>query len=304
MDRLEAMRILVASVDTGSLSAASRQLHIPLATVSRRVSELEEDLRVRLLLRGTRKLTLTDAGRDYVIACRRILEDLQEAERTATGEYREPQGELVVSAPQVVGRHHVVPVLVEFLKAHPKIRARIQLSDRVTNLLDEHVDVAIRLGELPDSEIIATRIGLISRVLCASPAYLAAHGAPKQPSDLVSHECITYEGYSAADRWEFRVERTSQIIQVASRLTVNSAGAAVIAAIADAGIARVLSDQIAEPLKSGALVRLLQAFEPTPMPASLVYPAQRHVPLKLRAFLDFATPRLRQRLGYESPNVS
>jgi DNA-binding transcriptional LysR family regulator len=301
MDRLEAMRILVAAVDTGSLSAASRQLHIPLPTVSRRVSELEEHLRVRLLLRGTRKLSLTDAGRDYVASCRRILEDLVEAERTATGEYRAPQGELVISAPLVVGRHHVVPVLVEFLQAYPEIRARIQLSDRVTNLLEEHVDVAIRLGELPDSDIIATRIALLRRILCASPAYLAAHGAPKDPNDLVSHECITYEGYSAADRWEFHFGRTSQWVQVSSRLVVNLADAAVTAAIAGAGIARVLSDQVAEPLKSGALVRLLEAFEPTPMPASLVYPRQRLVPLKLRAFLDFATPRLRQRLGYENP---
>src|SRR5215469_2368225 len=134
MDRLEAMRILLAAVDAGSLSAASRQLHIPLATVSRRVSELEEHLRVRLVLRGTRKLTLTDAGHDYVASCRRILEDLVEAERTATGEYRAPQGELVISAPLVVGRQYVVPVLVEFLQAYPEIRARIQLSDRVTNL--------------------------------------------------------------------------------------------------------------------------------------------------------------------------
>ncbi|RUL78942.1 LysR substrate-binding domain-containing protein [Dyella choica] len=301
MDRLEAMRILLTAVDTGSLSAASRQLRIPLATVSRRVAELEEHLRVRLVLRGTRKLTLTETGRDYVASCRRILEDLVEAERTAAGEYRQPQGELVISAPQAIGRYHVVPVLVEFLQAYPKIHARIQLSDRVVNLLEEHVDVAVRLGELPDSDIIATRIALIGRVLCASPAYLASHGAPKEPNDLVAHECITYEGYTAADRWEFRFGRTHQLVQVSSRLIVNSAEAAVVAAVAGAGIARVLSHQVAEALKSGALVQLLQAFEPAPMPASLVYPNQPHAPLKLRAFLDFATPRLRQRLGYENP---
>ncbi|MBB6186646.1 LysR family transcriptional regulator [Rhodanobacter sp. MP7CTX1] len=300
MDRFEAMTILLAAVDTGSLSAASRQLHIPLATVSRRVSELEEHLQVRLLLRGTRKLTLTDAGSDYVTSCRRIMEDIVEAERTATGEYRAPQGELIISAPQVIGRHHVVPVLVEFLHAYPEIRARIQLSDRVANLLEEHVDVAVRVGELPDSDMIATRIALISRVLCAGPAYLKSRGMPKEPIDLASHDCITYDGYSAADKWEFRSGQTSQVVQVSSRLTVNSAEAAVIAAIADAGIARVLSDQIFDPLKSGVLVRLLEAFEPTPMPASLVYPKQRHVPLKLRAFLDFVTPRLRERLGYKN----
>ncbi|MET3653182.1 LysR family transcriptional regulator [Dyella japonica] len=292
------MTILLAAVDTGSLSAASRQLHIPLATVSRRMSELEEHLHVRLLLRGTRKLTLTDAGRDYVAACRRIMEDIVDAERTATGEYRAPQGELIISAPQVVGRYHVVPVLVQFLHTYPEIRARIQLSDRVSNLLEEHVDVAVRLGELPDSDMIATRLALISRVLCASPAYLSARGVPQKPDDLVSHDCITYEGYATADRWSFGSGQTAQVVQVSSRLTVNSAEAAVVAATADAGIVRVLSDQVDELLKSGALVRLLQHDEPAPMPVSLVYPGQRQVPLKLRAFLDFATPRLRERLGY------
>jgi DNA-binding transcriptional LysR family regulator len=298
------MTILLAAVDTGSLSAASRQLSVPLATVSRRVSELEEHLHAHLLLRGTRKLTLTDAGREYVAACRRIVEDIGEAERTATGEYRAPQGELIVAAPLVIGRHHVVPVLVEFLKAYPEIRARIQLSDRVSNLLEEHVDVAVRLGELPDSDLIATRIALISRVLCASPAYLAARGIPQEPGDLIAHDCITYEGYAAADRWEFLAGQSMQTIKVASRLTVNLAEAAVTAAVTGAGIARVLSDQIAEPLQSGALVRVLESFEPAPMPASLVYPAQRHVPLKLRAFLDFATPRLRERLGYQASQAA
>ena len=299
MDRLEAMRVLLAAVDAGSLSEASRQLHMPLATVSRRVAELEDHLRVRLLLRGTRKLTLTDAGRDYVASCRCILEDLEEMERTAAGEYRTPQGELVISAPQVIGRHHVVPVLVEFLHAYPEIRARVQLSDRVSHLLEEHVDVAVRLGELPDSDIVAARVGLIDRVLCASPAYLASHGTPEEPGDLVSHECITYDTYSAADRWEFRFGQDVQRVRVSSRLVVSSAEAAISAAIAHAGIARVLSDQVADALGSGILVRLLAAFEPAPMPASLVYAAQRHVPLKLRAFLDFATPRLRERLGYQ-----
>jgi DNA-binding transcriptional LysR family regulator len=301
MDRLEAMSILLAAVDTGSLSAASRQLRIPLATVSRRVSELEAHLQVRLLLRGTRKLELTDAGRDYVASCRRILEDVQDAERTATGEYRAPQGELIIGAPQVIGRNHVMPVLVEFLHTYPEIRARVQLSDRVSNLLEEHVDVAVRLGELPDSDMIATRIGLLSRVLCASPGYLASRGIPGSPDDLTLHDCITYEGYSAADRWSFGAGESAQIVQVSSRLTVNSAEAAVVAATADAGIARILSDQVQQHLQQHTLVRLLEAFEPAPMPVSLVYPGQRQVPLKLRAFLDFAAPRLRTRLGYRNP---
>jgi DNA-binding transcriptional LysR family regulator len=294
------MTILLAAVDTGSLSAASRQLRIPLTTVSRRVSELEEHLHARLLLRGTRKLTLTDAGRDYVASSRRILEEIAEAERTATGEYRAPQGELTISAPQVIGRNHVVPVLAEFLRTYPEIRARIQLSDRITNMPEEHIDLAVRLGELPDSDMVATRIGLISRVLCASPAYLKSRGTPAQPDDLITHDCIAYEGYSAADKWTFCSGKASHIVQVPSRFVVNSAEAAIIAAIADAGIVRVLSDQVDDLLKQGTLVRLLQAFEPPPWPASLIYPSQRIVPLKLRAFLDFATPRLRERLGYKN----
>lgn len=295
------MIILLAAVDTGSLSAASRQLRIPLATVSRRVSELEEYLHVRLLLRGTRKLTLTDAGRDYVASCRRIIEEVLEAERTAAGEYRAPQGELMISAPLVIGRNHVVPVLVEFLKTYPDIRARIKLSDRITNLLEEHIDIAVRLGELPDSDLIATRVGLIGRVLCASPAYLESRGVPRTPEDLRSHDCITYEGYSAADRWEFRAGNKSQLIQVSSRLNVDSAEAAVAAAIAGGGIARVLSDQVDSLLTTNVLKRLLEPFEPSRMPVSLVYPHQHQVPLKVRAFLDFTAPRLRQRLGYKAP---
>ena len=169
MDRLEGMTILLAAVDTGSLSAASRQLRIPLATVSRRVSDLERHLKARLLFRGNRKLVLTDAGRDYVTSCRRILEDIGEAERVAAGEFRAPQGELNFSVPVVMGRIHVMPVVVEFLRSYPDIRMRVHLTDRNVNLLDEHFDLALRVGELPDSSMIGTRIGLVRQVLCASP---------------------------------------------------------------------------------------------------------------------------------------
>lgn len=301
MDRLEAMTVLLTAVDAGSLSAASRQLHMPLATVSRRVSELEAHLHVRLVLRGGRKLVLTDAGRDYVASCRQILEDIEQVERTAAGEYRAPQGELIISAPMVIGRHHVVPVLVAFLRNAPQIRAQVQLSDQVSHLLEDHVDLAVRLGALPDSTLVATRIALISRVLCASPGYLQARGVPQTPEDLAAHDCITYVGYSAADMWEFGEGPSSRVIKVSSRLSVNSAEAAVIAATEDGGIVRVLADQVDHLLKAGTLVRLLQDDEPAPMPLSLVYPGQRQMPLKLRAFIDFATPRLRERFGYHHP---
>ena len=297
MDRLEAMTILLAAVDTGSLSGASRFLRIPLATVSRRVAELEEHLKVRLLHRGHRKVVLTDAGRSYVDSSRRIMEEIAEIERTASGEYRAPQGELIITAPAVLGRTHVLAVVAEFQRAFPDIRVRLQLMDRYVNLVEEHVDVAVRIGELADSSMIATRLGLIRRVLCASPAYLKTRGVPKEPADLASHVCVTYD---LANTWEFRRNGATQAIHVPSRLTVNLGEAAVAAAVAGAGISRALSYLIEDLLKSRSLVTLLDSYEPSPMPVSVIFPGQRHVPLKLRAFLDFAVPRLRKRFGYLS----
>ena len=300
MDRLEAMTILVAAADTGSLSAASRRLRIPLATVSRRVSELENHLDVRLLHRGNRKLVLTDAGESYVASCRRIIEEIAEVERTASGEYRAPQGELIISAPAVMGRSHVLPVVDEFLRAFPDIRMRLQLTDRYVNLVEEHVDLAVRMGELPDSSMIAVRAGQVRLVLCASPAYLKRRGVPKTPADLAAHDCIVHGSHATSYRWEFFADGISQTIQVPSRLTVDLGEAAVAAAVGGAGIARALSYLIDDLVKSRALTKLLEAYEPSLMPVSVVYPSQRQVPLKLRAFLDFLIPRLRQRLGYKT----
>ena len=297
MNKLQAMTILLAAVDTGSLSGASRHLRIPLATVSRRVAELEEHLKVRLLHRGHRKVVLTDAGRSYVDSSRRIMEEIAEIERTASGEYRAPQGELIITAPAVLGRTHVLAVVAEFQRAFPDIRVRLQLMDRYVNLVEEHVDVAVRIGELADSSMIATRLGLIRRVLCASPAYLKTRGVPKEPADLASHDCVTYD---LANTWEFRRNGATQAIHVPSRLTVNLGEAAVAAAVAGAGISRALSYLIEDLLKSRSLVTLLDSYEPSPMPVSVIFPGQRHVPLKLRAFLDFAVPRLRKRFGYLS----
>lgn len=299
MDRLEAMAILVAAADTGSLSAASRHLRIPLATVSRRVSDLEEHLNVRLLHRGGRKLVLTDIGRSYVASCRRIVEEIAEAERTASGEYHAPQGELIITAPSVLGRSHLLPIVVEFQRAFPDIRMRMQLTDRYVNLVEEHVDLAVRIGELPDSSTISTRVGAISLVLCASPAYLKKRGTPKRPADLVAHDCVVQSAHATSSDWKFLTGEAVQTIQAPCRLAVNLGEAAVAAAIAGAGIARVLSYLIDDELKARTLVKLLSAYDPPPMPVSLIYPSQRQVPLKLRAFLDFAIPRLRRRLGYK-----
>ncbi|RDK11921.1 LysR family transcriptional regulator [Cupriavidus lacunae] len=304
MDRFEAMTILLAAIDTGSLSAASRKLRIPLATVSRRVLDLEEHLSIRLLVRGNRKLTLTEAGRGYVASCRRILDEIAEVERTASGEYHTPQGEVVISMPPVMGRMHVLPIIVEFLGAFPQIRMQAQLTDRFVNLLEERVDLVIRVGEQPSSSLIGTPVGVLREVVCASPEYLSRRGVPKRPEDLPLHDCVGYAGYAIGNNWKFRSKGVLHTVQVPSRLAVNSVEGAVIAAVEGAGIAKVASYQIDDLVKSRTLVKLLDGFEPPPLPVNIMYVGQGQIPLKLRAFLDFAIPRLRKKLGYEQPSVT
>jgi DNA-binding transcriptional LysR family regulator len=303
MDRLDSMSILVAVVEAGSLSAAARLLGIPLATVSRKVGELEAHLNTRLLHRTTRQLSLTEAGASYVAACRRILEEVGEAERAATGEYTAPKGDLVVTAPVVFGRRHVVPIIAEFLAQYPEIDIRLVLADRVVHLMEEHVDAAVRIGVLPDSTLVATGVGAIRRVVCASPTYLAAHGAPLRPHDLAGHPCITFEGLESARAWTFRSGKSELTVPVHSRLVVNTAEGAITAAILGVGLTRVLSYQVADALRDDALHIVLDSFEPAPSPVSLVHTGQAPLPLKLRAFLDFVTPRLRTRISSELARV-
>jgi len=294
------MSIFLEAVDTGSLSAAGRRLGIPLATVSRKISDLEAHLKIRLLLRGGRKLILTDAGRSYVAACKRIVEDVAEAERIAAGEYRAPTGELVISAPLVLGRVHVVPIVADFLKAYADIQVRLFLSDRVVNLVEDHVDLAVRIGSLPDSSLIATRVGLSHFVVSASPAYLAERGTPQTPADLAAHNCITLETVLSGDRWDFEQDHTTSSVVIHPRLKANTAEAVIDAAIAGLGVARTMSYPIVQAVAAGALQIVLRDYEPPPVPISLVYPSQRLLPQKLRAFLDFAAPRLRARIGPDS----
>ncbi len=306
MDRLDAMSVLLSVVDAGSLSAASRRLGMPLATVSRKVAELEAHLKVRLLSRSPRQITLTEAGRSYVEACKRILEQVDEAERAAAGEYSAPRGDLAVSAPVDFGRLHLLPIALEFLGAYPEIDLRLVLSDRVLNLVEDNIDLALRIGILPDSSLVATRIGLIRRVLCASPAYLAARGRPDTLADLASHDCITFDNLAAPRTWMFKSGKAEVAVSVRSRLVVTTAEAAIDAALAGVGITRVLSYQVADQIRAGRLATVLEAFEPEPWPASLLHAGQGLLPLKVRAFLDFAAPRLRARFSeraYPPPAV-
>ncbi len=297
MDRLESMSAFVEVVDTGSFSAASRKLRTPLATISRRVSDLEKHLGAQLLLRTSRRLEMTDAGRAYIAACRLILETLTQAERAASGEYLAPRGEIAIAAPIVFGRIHLLPVLTDFLKAFPEIDARLTLSDRNAHFLDDHLDVALRIGDLPNSALKATRIGAVRRVLCASPAYLQAAGMPAAPKDLARHACISFDSMGGATEWIFRQGKQVIAAPIRSRLTVNTAEAAIDAAIAGLGVTRVLSYQVEDALQRGALQTILEPFETAPLPVSLIYPAQGAMPQKLRAFLDFASDRLRERLA-------
>ena len=296
MDRIDAMAILVAAVDAGSLSGASRALGMPLATVSRKVSDLEAHLKTQLLIRSSRRLTLTEAGQAYLQAARRILEDLDEAERAASGEYRAPRGHLNITAPIMFGRLHVEPVVLDFLKAYPEITVRLTLADHVLNLVDEHVDLAVRVGKLPDSSMVALRLGEIGWVACASGDYLALRGEPDTPEALAEHDCVMFEGLYSTASWTFGRNRQVREIAIRPRFSVNSADAAIAAAVRGAGITRVLSYQVAEPLARGALKLILRPHEPDPLPVHLLYAGQSLLPLKLRAFLDFAGPRLRSSL--------
>lgn len=300
MDRLEAMQVFVEAIEGGSLSAAGRKLGMPLATVSRKLSDLEAHLKSRLLNRSTRQLTLTDAGREYLGACKRILEDVGEAERGAAGEYSEPRGDLVITAPIVFGRVHVLPVILEFLAAYPEVDVRLVQSDRVLHLLDEQVDLAIRIGPLPDSRLTATRLGGTRRVVCASPDYLRRAPPVTTPPDLTRHACIAFDAMTSQDSWRFPSAQGEISVPIQPRLQVNSADAALTAALAGSGLTRLLCYQIRAAEDGGRLQRVLNEYEPEPSPISLVYTQQRRLPLKQRAFLDFAAPRLRERLSLPS----
>ena len=297
MDRIESMRLLLATLESGSISATSRNTGMPLATVSRKISELEAHLGTRLLNRTTRKLTLTDAGQPYALACKRILEELDAAERAATGEYSAPKGDLILTAPVLFGRLFILPIATEFLKAYPEIDLRLMLTDRNVNLIEEHIDLAVRIGELPDSSMVATRVGSSRQVVCASPAYLNARGTPETPQSLGSHDCITFESVNSAKTWSFIKGKTRLTVPVHSRLSVTTAEAAVDAAVAGIGITRILSYQV-NFLDSDTLTLLLKDYESAPIPISVVYLGNSLLPQKLRAFLDFMTPRLKTRLQH------
>lgn len=298
MDRFEAMSMLLVTVETGSFSAASRKLDIPLSTVSRKISDLESHLGTRLLVRNTRNLTLTENGSAYLASCRRILDDVTDAERKVAGEYLTPRGDLVLTAPMAFGRLHVLPIVNGFLSRYPDINIKLVLTDRNIHLVDDQVDIALRIGDLPDSSMVATKLGSLSRVTCASPEFLAAQGVPKMPSDVCTMPCITMSILAGGPKWNFVMPDTKREVSVPirCRLEVNSADAAVQAAIAGVGVVQLLSYQAAEAVAAGKLRIILRKFERTSIPVSLVHAGQSLLPIKTRVFLEYAAPKLRKSL--------
>ncbi|MBU2954783.1 LysR family transcriptional regulator [Marinobacter sp. F3R08] len=296
-DRLKTMAMLVKVIDEGSISSGARALRMPVATVSRRISELEADLKAELVLRSPRGITLTDTGTAYVAACRRILDEVAEVERDASGEFSCPRGTLTLTAPIVFGRMHMLPVVTDFLQNHPDINIRLQLVDRQANLGEEHIDMAVRIGLLPDSSLIARQVGEVRRIVCASRSYLDEHGRPQTPRDIEGAPCINFDQQLAGQTWPFEAGGEALRIPVDTRLWVNTAEAAIDAAEAGLGFTRVLSYQAAPGLEAGRLETVLPDWEAAPWPIHFVYEQRALIPQKLRAFIDFAAPRIARRLG-------
>jgi DNA-binding transcriptional LysR family regulator len=270
MDRLAAISAFVAVVQARGFSAAGRTLGIPLPTISRRVGELEAQLGVRLLHRTTRRVELTQLGEGFYAACRRVLEDLKDAEEAVTGENRTPKGDLTITAPIGFGRMHLQPVALEFLGTYPAINLRLQLVDRVVNLIDEHVDAALRIAELADSALIARALGTIRVVVCASRDYLNRNGTPANPRDLAQHDCIAWATLLPLNSWWFRENGEDRTFPIRIRLSTTVAESALAAAEAGLGLAQITSYQAEAAIKAGRLVRVLRDFEcaPTPEPIS------------------------------------
>jgi DNA-binding transcriptional LysR family regulator len=295
MDRIDSLRAFVVAIDQGGLSAAARALGRSPASITRAVGSLEDRLGVSLLQRTTRSLKLTEAGERYIVVARRVLTDLDDAEKTTNLAHTEPQGTLTVTAPLAFGSLHVRPVLDAFLASHESVRARLLLLDRVVSIVDEGVDVAIRIAHLPDSALIAVGVGTVRRLVVASPEYLARFGRPKDPMALAGHRCISSTAITPTDVWTFGAAnaRRGKHVRVSPCLTVNVAEAAIRSAIHGIGVTCALSYQVKESLATGALVRVLAQYEPPPLPVHIVYPATSARTAKVRAFVEAAVPLLR-----------
>jgi len=293
MDKLEAMRVFTEVAKSGSFVSASRSLDISPPAVTRIIAQLEHIVGVRLFNRTTRRVRLTEAGERYRDDVVRILEEVQQAEAAAAGVFAEPRGTLVVTAPVQFGQLHVMPIITDYLRENPAINIKALFYDRVSNLLEEGLDVAIRIGELRDSSLYAIKVGSVRRVLCASPAYLKSAGIPTTPDDLKQHEIILASAIESSLNWNFCSAANKQSVRVESRLYCSQIGAAVQAAVRGFGIARLMSYQVGEEFNNGKLQRLLPDYEPDPLPVNIVHLAGRKANAKVRSFIEYAVARLK-----------
>jgi DNA-binding transcriptional LysR family regulator len=306
MDQLRAMKTLVAVIKSGSFSEASRQLGAPVSTLSRIVGEFEQRLGASLLVRTTRNLKLTEAGEAYLIASRSILEQVEAADRAARGEFQETKGNLVVASPIAFGQQLLLPIVVEFLERFQSINVQLAMSDRNARLIEDHIDLALRVGDLPDSGLMATRLGVTRHVVCASTEFLAAHGRPRTPHDLTAYPCITHDLRGLAARWTFAEPSGGRefSVPIEARLSVGTAEAARAAAIRGFGLTRLKGYQAVSAVRDGTLQVVLSEYELPARPVSFLYAAGGAVPVKLRSFMDFAAPRLRAALADMPPELT
>ncbi len=291
MDRLREMEVLVAVVDAGSFVGAANRLGASPPAVTRAVVSLEDRLGVRLLIRTTRALRLTDAGARFVEHARRLLGDIGDAERDAQGEAGEPSGHLTVTASLTFGRMVLAPVVTAFMAEHRKVTTSLRLHDRVVDLLDEGIDVAVRIAELPDSNLVARRVGEVRRQLVASPDYLAGRGAPESPAQLKDHAVIAFTGLMPGHEWRYVADGRTRTVAITPRLEINDALAALAAAEAGEGVTAALSYMTADAVAAGRLVPVLEGWAPAPVPVHLVHQQGRLVPPKIRAFMEISPPR-------------
>jgi len=296
MDRIDEIVVFAEVAEREGFAAAARRLNRSPAAVTRAVGALEARLGVRLLNRTTRAVSLTDAGQRFLDGARRVLADLHEIEQAAAGQGSAPRGELAITAPLVFGRLHVLPIVTDFLERFPDVNAHLVLLDRPVDLVEEGLDVAVRIGALADSSALASRVGGLHYLLVAAPSYLKKRGRLTRPEDLAGHDVIASANVANPYRWVLPGADGDVVVRASPRLTVTTAEAALDAAMAGLGIARVLSYQAARALADNTLARALDAPASAELPVNVIYPGGRHPAPKLRAFVDFAAPRLRRRL--------
>lgn len=297
MDRLHLINVFLAVVDAEGFAGASRKLGISPPAVTRAINELERHLGVQLVRRTTRVVRVTDDGMRYADDCRRILADLAEADAAVTGKHGSPHGKLTVTAPAMFGAKFVTPVVTEYLARYPEVVVSCWFLDRVVNIIDEGVDVAVRIGELPDSTLQAVRVGAVRRVICAAPDYLARRGTPRTPDELTAHCIVSASAVTSTPDWHLAADGKPHTVRVSPRLFTTTNDAAVAAVSGGFGLASLLSYQIDEPLRAGRLRTVLDDYEPPALPVHLVHREGRHASQKARAFLDLAIDRLRAALS-------